>query len=83
MKLVSRSVLCSLALFLLAGALAALPAAAQEGPLDNALPTGIKPEEIIPRFAAREKLFKEAREQYTYRQDIKVQTRDGDTVTGE
>jgi hypothetical protein len=56
---------------------------AQEGPLDNSLPTGIKPEEIIPRFAAQEKLFKEAREQYTYRQDIKVQTRDGDTVTGE
>jgi hypothetical protein len=58
-------------------------AVAQEGPLDNALPTGIKPEEIIPKFAAQEKLFKEAREQYTYRQDIKVQTRDGDTVTGE
>ena len=30
-----------------------------------------------------EKLFKEAREHYTYRQDIKVQTRDGNTVTGE
>ena len=28
-------------------------------------------------------MFKEARDQYTYRQDIKVQTRDGDTVTGE
>src|ERR1700733_11438497 len=68
---------------LAACAFIASPAAAQEGPLDNALPTGIKPEEIIPKFAAQEKLFKEAREQYTYRQDIKVQTRDGDTVTGE
>src|SRR6202158_5573761 len=33
--------------------------------------------------AAPEKLFKDAREHYTYRQDIKVQIRDGETVTGE
>jgi len=59
------------------------PVAAQEGALENTPPKGITPEEIITRFAAREKLFKEAREHYTYRQDIKVQTRDGDTVTGE
>jgi hypothetical protein len=63
--------------------LATMPALAQEGPLENAPPKGVAPEEIITHFAAREKLFKEAREQYTYRQDIKVQTRDGDTVTGE
>ena len=68
---------------LLTVAMAALPAAAQEGPLDTSAPKGITPEEIITRFAAREKLFKEAREHYTYRQDIKVQTRDGNTVTGE
>src|SRR6202161_3498926 len=83
MRLASRSALFFFILFFLADALAALPAAAQEGALDNALPTGTKPEEIIPRFAGREKLFKEAREQYTYRQDIKVQTRDGATVAGE
>jgi hypothetical protein len=59
------------------------PAVAQEGALENAPPKGITPEEIITRFAAKEKLFKEAREHYTYRQDIKVQTRDGETVTGE
>ncbi len=70
-------------LTLLASVLAALPAAAQEGALDNTPPTGVTPEEIITRFAAREKLFKDAREHYTYRQDIKVQTRDGNTVTGE
>ena len=46
-------------------------------------PPEFTPDEIITRFAAREKLFKEAREHYTYRQDIKVQTRDGNTVTGE
>jgi hypothetical protein len=68
---------------LLTMAMSALPVVAQEGPLDSGAPKGITPEEIITRFAAREKLFKEAREHYTYRQDIKVQTRDGNTVTGE
>ena len=77
-----RALFCLLSLGIVATT--SLPAAAQEGPLDTAPPTaGITPEEIITRFAAREKLFKEAREHYTYRQDIKVQTRDGNTVTGE
>src|ERR1700691_4448911 len=62
---------------------AAFPLIAQESALENTQPAGIKPEEIIRRFAEKEKLFKEAREHYTYRQDIKVQTRDGNTVTGE
>jgi hypothetical protein len=65
------------------GVLVGLSASAQEGALENTPPKGVTPEEIISRFAAKEKLFKEAREHYTYRQDIKVQTRDGDTVTGE
>ena len=43
-----------------------------EGPLDRAQPTGITPQEIIQRFAAKEREFKQAREQYTYRQDITV-----------
>jgi hypothetical protein len=60
------------------------PAAlAQEGPLENAQPKGITPEEIITRFAAKEKEFKQARDQYTYRQDITVKTLDGTTTTGE
>jgi hypothetical protein len=54
----------------------------QEGPLQSDPPKGVTPEEIITRFAAREKLFKEARDNYTYRQDIKVETLDGSTVTG-
>ncbi len=54
-----------------------------EGPLDPTPPQGITPEEIIRRFAAKEKQFKAARENYTYRQDVKVETLDGDTVTGE
>jgi hypothetical protein len=60
-----------------------LSAWAQEGELDKAQPKGITPDEIIKRFAAKEKEFKEARDQYTYRQTVKVQTLDGNTVTGE
>ncbi len=61
----------------------AMPSAAQEGTLDSSPPKGITPEEIIQRFAAKETAFKQARDQYTYRQDVKVQTVDGDTVDGE
>ncbi len=60
----------------------ALPALAQEGPLDKAEPKGISVDEIIKRFASKEKEFKEARDQYTYRQDVKVMTLDGDTSDG-
>ncbi len=57
-------------------------ARAQEGPLDKSQPKGTTVEEIIKRFAAKEKEFKEARDQYTYRQDVKVMTLDGDTIDG-
>jgi hypothetical protein len=70
-------------LTLLACGLLALPALAQEGPLENTPPTGTTPEEIIKRFAAKETDFAKARDQYTYRQDVKVQTVDGSTVDGE
>ena len=70
-------------LFCLACAVAVVPALAQEGPLDNTQPTGITPEEIIKRFAEKETEFAKAREQYTYRQDVKVQTLDGSSVDGE
>ena len=61
-----------------------LPAAAraQEGVLDKSEPKGITVEEIIKRFASKEKAFKEARDQYTFRQDVKVMTLDGDTTDG-
>lgn len=45
-------------------------------PLSRTMPSGITPEEIIRKFAAREKEFKEAREKYTYRQYVRVQTID-------
>lgn len=70
-------------LFVLLSVLATPQAArAQQGPLDKSEPKGITAEEIIKRFAAKEKQFKEARDQYTYRQDVKVMTLDGDTPDG-
>jgi hypothetical protein len=70
--------------FLLASVfLLASLATADEGPLDKSQPKGITPEEIIKRFSTKEKEFKEARDQYTYRQDVIVRVMDGDTVKGE
>jgi hypothetical protein len=63
--------------------LGAIPAPAQEGPLQNTPPKDSTPEEIIKRFAEKETEFAKARDNYTYRQDVKVQTLDGDTVDGE
>jgi hypothetical protein len=57
-------------------------ARAQEGALDKSEPKGIKVEDIIKRFSTKEKEFKEARDQYTFRQDVKVMTLDGDTPDG-
>jgi hypothetical protein len=61
----------------------AIPAFSQEGPLSTDQPKAITPDQIIQKFAAKEKEFKEARDNYTFRQDVKVDTLDGDTVTGE
>jgi hypothetical protein len=58
------------------------PATADEGPLDPAQPKGVTPEEIIKRFADKETEFKQAREQYTYRQSVTAEVLDGDTVIG-
>ena len=52
-------------------------------PLNSAPPKGITPEEIIQQFASKEAVFKEARNNYTYTQDITVQTLEGNTVDGE
>jgi hypothetical protein len=64
-------------------------AAAQDpagfGPLDPTPPAGMTPEQVIEKFGARESLFKQARENYTFRQTVKVDTLDEDTnrVDGE
>jgi hypothetical protein len=76
-RLLSFSALIATSLFAVSAAVA------QEGPLQDTQPTGITPEEVIKRFAAKEKEFKEARDQYTYREDIHVMTLDGSTITGD
>ena len=79
-----RSLLSFLGLGLLAVNLVPVAAAQRgESQLDSSPPQGITEPEIIQRFAAKEKEFKQAREQYAYRQSLTVQTMDGDTVNGE
>jgi hypothetical protein len=55
------------------------------GSLDPTPPSGITPQEIIDKFAARETVFNHARQSYTFRQSVKVDTLDEDTnrVDGE
>jgi hypothetical protein len=53
------------------------------GRLNSAQPQGITPEQIIQKFAEKEAIFKEARNHYTYTQEIIVETLDGNTVDGE
>ena len=55
------------------------------GPLDPTTPAGITPQQMIDKFAARESVFKKARENYTFRQSVKIDTLEEDTnrVDGE
>jgi len=53
------------------------------GTLNPAQPQGMSTQEIIQKFAAREEVFRQARNNYVYTQDITVQELDGATVTGE
>ena len=70
-------------------AFSVLPATAQAiagfGPLDPTPPAGITPEQIIQKFAARETEFRHARDNYTFRQMVKVDTisDDNNKVDGE
>ncbi|HXJ91172.1 MAG TPA: hypothetical protein VMS18_30475 [Candidatus Binatia bacterium] len=80
MELASRLIFC---LVLLTCAVTTQRAFSQEGPLDTSPPKDITPDEVIKRFAAKETEFAKARDNYTYRQDVKVQTLDGETVDGE
>jgi hypothetical protein len=70
------------AVFMVCG-LIPLKTFADEGPLDTSQPKGVTPEAIIQRFATKEKEFKEAYDQYGYRETAKMQTLDGDTADGE
>jgi hypothetical protein len=81
-RLVFSSLLSFLSLAALLLVIMNPAARAQEGALDKTAPTGITVDEIIKRFSVKEKQFKEARDQYTYRQDVKVMTLDGNTPDG-
>jgi len=65
--------------------LLSLPLFAQEGEgaLKDLPPKGVTVDELIQRFASKEKEFKLAREQYTWTQSVKVQTLEGNAVDGE
>ena len=73
-----RLILCSLWTALLATL-----SVSQEGALIPDPPKGIAVEEIIRKFTAKEKEFKEARKRCTYRQSVRIQVLDGDSVQGE
>lgn len=53
------------------------------GVLNPAQPQGMTSQQIIDKFAAREEVFRQALNNYTYTQDITVQELDGNTVSGE
>lgn len=53
------------------------------GPLTSAPAQGLTQQQIIEKFSAKEALFKQARSNYTFTQDIAVQEFDGLAVTGE
>ncbi|MBI2679223.1 MAG: hypothetical protein HYX28_10630 [Candidatus Koribacter versatilis] len=78
-----------LRLFSLAAAIVVMTGAAfaQDDPttasVNPAPPSGISVDQVIQKFAAKEAEFKLARDNYTYRQTVSVQTLDGDTVDGE
>ena len=49
------------------------------GPLDPAPPAGIAVEEIVKKFGERESAFSKARDEYTFRQTVRIDTLDDDT----
>ena len=53
------------------------------GPLNTAQPQGVSVQNLIQKFAGQESVFKDARNHYTYTQEVTVQTLDGNTVDGE
>src|SRR5271169_86276 len=55
----------------------------QEGSLDKAAPKDITAQEVIQRFTAKEKQWKQIRQQYSFQQSVKVQTMSGKEVVGE
>jgi len=55
---------------------------AGNSPLNSAQPQAISVQDLIQKFAGQEAIFKEARNHYTYTQEVTVETVDGDSVDG-
>jgi len=55
------------------------------GPLDPSPPKNMTPQQVIEKFAARESVFAKARENYAFRQTVKIDTieEDSNRVDGE
>jgi hypothetical protein len=83
LKTVLRLILISAFLLMPAALLADTNCDEGTGPLNTAQPQGMTPQEIIQKFAAREEVFRQARNNYVYTQDITVQELEGTSVTGE
>jgi hypothetical protein len=85
MKLFTKSRLVLLTIALATPLAAAAQDSSGFGKLDLAPPTGTTPDEIVKKFGAREAEFAQARENYTFRQTVKVDTIDDDSkkVDGE
>jgi len=79
------SYLACTAAFLLVTGIASAQEIAGFGPLDPAAPSGLTADQIIQKFAAREAEFSKARESYTFRQVVKVDTinDDNNKIDGE
>jgi hypothetical protein len=54
-----------------------------ETEIDKSPPKGMTADEVVRRFTAREKQWKQVREQYTFQQSVKIQALDGEDVRGE
>ncbi len=81
----SRLLVCLAAAFVSSGAHAAMQDGAGFGTLDPSPPAGITAQEIVQKMGARESAFNQARQNYTFRQAVKVDTiaEDSNKVDGE
>ena len=80
MKLLAKAPAALLALTLAASLhLAVAQGASGFGQLDTTPPAGLTVDQIITKFAARESEFAQAREDYVFRQSVKIDTLDEDS----
>ncbi len=83
--MLGRAVCCAtlFVIFLAALTASAQSAAAPDADLDKSPPKGMPADEVIRRFTAKEKQWKQVREQYSFQQSVKIQALDGEEVRQE